>query len=303
MRLFAKIIFSTATTLATVVSAASLEDAQKAYVSGNWKGAAEAFEAVCPTLDMAKRSECALWGVLARSQTGNSKDFSAAKKRLDSLIFATADSLPVVSDLYMTRAQFELYLKRPDLSYKSLKASYAKARPSQLAVIYQVCQSLYKVNTVDSVHSLCAEIERAKTSPRITSSEFQTSTASSSSAPKDSTTCSSSSALSSASEATSSAAEALSSVAEVVPASVDEAAPTGDWSLQLGAFSIQANAEMLANSLKAKKIDARIIEAKHDDRTLYLVQTGGFASRDEALKYGEEVLSKHHLEYTPVKKL
>ena len=30
MRLFAKIIFSTATTLATVVSAASLEDAQKA---------------------------------------------------------------------------------------------------------------------------------------------------------------------------------------------------------------------------------------------------------------------------------
>ena len=52
MRLFAKIIFSTATTLATVVSAASLEDAQKAYVSGNWKGAAEAFEAVCPTLDM-----------------------------------------------------------------------------------------------------------------------------------------------------------------------------------------------------------------------------------------------------------
>ena len=81
MRLFAKIIFSTATTLATVVSAASLEDAQKAYVSGNWKGAAEAFEAVCPTLDMAKRSECALWGVLARSQTGNSKDFSAAKKR------------------------------------------------------------------------------------------------------------------------------------------------------------------------------------------------------------------------------
>ena len=109
--------------------------------SGNWKGAAEAFEAVCPTLDMAKRSECALWGVLARSQTGNSKDFSAAKKRLDSLIFATADSLPVVSDLYMTRAQFELYLKRPDLSYKSLKASYAKARPSQLLSCPNASQS------------------------------------------------------------------------------------------------------------------------------------------------------------------
>lgn len=285
MRLFAKVLFASLTTLAISASAATLEDAQKAYVSGNWKGAAEAFEAVCPTLDLSKRSECALWGVLARSQTGNSKDFSAAKKRLDSLIFATPDSLPVVSDLYMTRAQFELYLKRPDLSYKSLKASFAKARPNQLAVIYQVCQSLYKVSTIDSVHSFCAEIERAKTSPIASS----TSTASSSSAQADSVIASSSSALSSA--------------AEVAPAPVAEAAPAGDWSLQLGAFSIQANAEMLANSLKAKKIDARVIEVKHDDRTLYLVQTGAFANRDEAMKYGEEVLSKHHLEYTPVKKL
>lgn len=285
MRLFAKVLFASLTTLAISTSAATLEDAQKAYVSGNWKGAAEAFEAVCPTLDLSKRSECALWGVLARSQTGNSKDFSAAKKRLDSLIFATPDSLPVVSDLYMTRAQFELYLKRPDLSYKSLKASFAKARPNQLAVIYQVCQSLYKVSTIDSVHSFCAEIERAKTSPIASS----TSTASSSSAQADSVIASSSSALSSA--------------AEVAPAPVAEAAPAGDWSLQLGAFSIQANAEMLANSLKAKKIDARVIEVKHDDRTLYLVQTGAFANRDEAMKYGEEVLSKHHLEYTPVKKL
>lgn len=285
MRLFAKVLFASLTTLAISASATTLEDAQKAYVSGNWKGAAEAFEAVCPTLDLSKRSECALWGVLARSQTGNSKDFSAAKKRLDSLIFATPDSLPVVSDLYMTRAQFELYLKRPDLSYKSLKASFAKARPNQLAVIYQVCQSLYKVSTIDSVHSFCAEIERAKTSPIASS----TSTASSSSAQADSVIASSSSALSSA--------------AEVAPAPVAEAAPAGDWSLQLGAFSIQANAEMLANSLKAKKIDARVIEVKHDDRTLYLVQTGAFANRDEAMKYGEEVLSKHHLEYTPVKKL
>ncbi|MCR5028418.1 MAG: SPOR domain-containing protein [Fibrobacter sp.] len=299
MRLFAKVLFASLTTLAISASAATLEDAQKAYVSGNWKGAAEAFEAVCPTLDLSKRSECALWGVLARSQTGNSKDFSAAKKRLDSLIFATPDSLPVVSDLYMTRAQFELYLKRPDLSYKSLKASFAKARPNQLAVIYQVCQSLYKVSTIDSVHSFCAEIERTKTSPIASS----TSTASSSSAQADSVIASSSSALSSAAEPISSASEVLSSAAEVAPAPVAEAAPAGDWSLQLGAFSIQANAEMLANSLKAKKIDARVIEAKHDDRTLYLVQTGAFANRDEAMKYGEEVLSKHHLEYTPVKKL
>ena len=86
------------------ILAATLENAQKAYVSGNWKSAAESFESVCPALDASKRSECALWGVLARSQIGNSKDFSIAKKRLDSLIFATPDTLPVISDLYMTRA-------------------------------------------------------------------------------------------------------------------------------------------------------------------------------------------------------
>lgn len=293
MRLFAKILFAAITTCVTTVFAATLEDAQKAYVSGNWKSAAEAFESVCPTLDASKRSECALWGVLARSQTGNSKDFSAAKKRLDSLIFSTPDSLPVVSDLYMTRAQFELYLKRPDLSYKSLAASFAKARPSQLAVIYQVCQSLYKVSAIDSVHSLCAEVERAKSGILASSS----STASSSSVAESTATASSSSANT---DSTLSSSSAVQNEAAPVQTAT---APTGEWSLQLGAFSIQANAEMLANSLKAKKIDARIVEAKHDDRTLYLVQTGFFNSRDEAVQYGEEVLSKHHLEFTPVKKL
>ncbi len=296
MRLFAKILFTAITTSVAAAFAATLEDAQKAYVSGNWQGAAEAFESVCPTLETAKRSECALWGVLARSQTGNSKDFSAAKKRLDSLIYATPDSLPVVSDLYMTRAQFELYLKRPDLSYKSLSASFAKARPNQLAVIYQVCQSLYKVSTIDSVHSLCAEVERAKSGNLQSSS----STASSSSSSVAGTTTSSSSSADS-NEIVSSSSLAV--IPEVAPTSSTSDTPAGEWSLQLGAFSIQANAEMLANSLKAKKIDARIVETKHDDRTLYLVQTGFFNSRDEAIQYGEKELSKHHLEFTPVKKL
>lgn len=297
MRLFGKVLFLTMTTCIASF-AVTLEDAQKAYVSGNWKGAAEAFESVCPTLDASKRSECALWGVLARSQTGNSKDFSAAKKRLDSLIFTTPDSLPVVSDLYMTRAQFELYLKRPDLSYKSLSASFAKARPNQLAVIYQVCQSLYKVSAIDSVHSLCAEIDRAKSGKFLSS----TSTASSSSAEASTATPSSSSAEAVASngvELSSSSVATSDTTAQAPEAATVQA---GDWSLQLGAFSILANAEMLVNSLRAKKIDARIVEAKHDERTLYLVQTGFFASRDEAVQYGEETLSKHHLEFTPVKK-
>ena len=92
-------------------ASATVEDAQKAYLSGDWIRAAESFEAACPALEAKARSECALWGVLARSQAGNAKDFSLAIKKLDSLIFATPDSLPVFSDLYMTRAQFEAVME------------------------------------------------------------------------------------------------------------------------------------------------------------------------------------------------
>lgn len=299
------LIFSAAT------FAATLEDAQKAYVSGNWKTAAESFEAVCPTLDISKRSECALWGVLSRSQIGNSKDFSIAKKRLDSLIIATPDSLPVIADLYMTRAQFELYLKRADLSQKSLRTAANKAKPNQLAVIHQVCQSLYKANPTDSVHSLCAEIERKKSgigesAPTSTASSSAATAVLASDSLSSSTVTISSSSISAV--AISSAADSVkpaNSTATTVSAPAAIPAPTASgevWALQLGAFSILANAEMLVNSLKAKKIDAQIIEFQTDEKTLFQVQTGRFPSRDAAVEYGSKTLSSHNLEFQPVKK-
>lgn len=290
MRFYSVFLVAVALSFKSIL-AVTVEDAQKAYVSGDWIRAAESFDAACPALEAKARSECALWGVLARSQTGNAKDFSLARKKLDSLILATPDSLPVFSDLYMTRAQFELYLKRPDLSFRSLKTAFAKAEVRQLAVIFQVCQSLYKASPMDSVQSLCQEIERAKTG----SAKENTATAGPSSS---STSESSSSATLPQAEPSSS-----SSSSEIAnESSSSETASAKNWSLQVGAFSISTNAEMLATSLRAKKIDARILESKTEERSLYLVHVGDFETREQAIEYGKNTLEKLNQEFQPIKK-
>ncbi len=288
---FYPVFLAAATLFIGSVLAVTVEDAQKAYVSGDWIHAAEAFDAACPALEAKARSECALWGVLARSQTGNAKDFSLARKKLDSLILATPDSLPVFSDLYMTRAQFELYLKRPDLSFRSLKTAFAKAESRQLAVIFQVCQSLYKASPMDSVQSLCREIERAKAG----NAKESTATA----GPSSSSIGESSSSVALTQAGSSSSSSSSETAGE---SSSSEKPLAKNWSLQAGAFSISANAEMLANTLRAKKISARILESKTEERTLYLVHVEDFETREQALEYGKKVLEPLHLEFQPIKK-
>lgn len=292
MRFYSVLLVALAFSIESVL-AVTVEDAQKAYVSGDWIHAAEAFDATCPALDAKERSECALWGVLARSQAGNAKDFSLARKKLDSLIIATPDSLPVFADLYMTRAQFELYLKRPDLSLRSLKTAFAKAEPRQLSVIFQVCQSLYKANPTDSVQSLCQSIERGK------SEAAKESTATAGSSSSSGNASSSSAALP---QVKSSSSSGFEPAQESSNQSSQETAPAKNWSLQVGAFSISSNAEMLAGTLQAKKIAARILESKTEERTLYLVHVGEFETREQAIEYGKNFLEPLNLEFQPIKK-
>ncbi len=292
MRFYSVLLVALAFSIESVL-AVTVEDAQKAYVSGDWIHAAEAFDAACPALDAKERSECALWGVLARSQAGNAKDFSLARKKLDSLIIATPDSLPVFADLYMTRAQFELYLKRPDLSFRSLKTAFAKAEPRQLSVIFQVCQSLYKANPTDSVQSLCQSIERGK------SEAAKESTATAGSSSSSGNASSSSAALP---QVESSSSSGFEPAQESSNQSSQETAPAKNWSLQVGAFSISSNAEMLAGTLQAKKIAARILESKTEERTLYLVHVGEFETREQAIEYGKNFLEPLNLEFQPIKK-
>ena len=66
-----------------------MADAQKAYVAGNWKEAAAAYELACPKEPDSLKAECYLWNVLALSQTGSAQSFKIAGKRLDRLIKTT----------------------------------------------------------------------------------------------------------------------------------------------------------------------------------------------------------------------
>ena len=93
------------TTASFAETAPTLASAQKAYVNGNWKEAAVAYEVVCPAQPDSTRTECFLWNVLALSQTGVAADFSKAGKRLDSLISKTNPQKAIYADLMMTKAQ------------------------------------------------------------------------------------------------------------------------------------------------------------------------------------------------------
>ena len=95
---------------ATATFAQTIADAQKAYVAGNWKEAAAAYEAACPKEPDSSRAECYLWNVLALSQMGSAQSFKIAGNRLDSLIKTTNPQRAIYADLMMTSAQFRLYL-------------------------------------------------------------------------------------------------------------------------------------------------------------------------------------------------
>lgn len=281
---------------ASSASGNTLADAEKAYVAGDWKTAAAGFDASCPTLEGIKRNECALWGILALSQTGNTADFARAGSRLDSLIAVTPTSESLYSDLYMTKAQFELYLKKNSNAFASWKRAYEAATPKQYAVLSQVCESIREVYKVDSVATACENVKRAKDSAAVTL-----------------VTQSSSAAVSSSSQATSSAEMSSSSVtisssssagikAQPVPQAkaVETAEPA--WILQLGAFSLEENAQMLVNKLKKEHIDAQIsVRVNSNGKSLYLVRTGAFDTREAAMDFGGKRLSPVKQTFQPVK--
>lgn len=72
------------------------------------------------------------------------------------------------------------------------------------------------------------------------------------------------------------------------------------WVLQLGAFGVKDNATLLVSTLKKRKIQANIVEQQRGEKTLYLVQTGHFATKDEAVDYGAKQLAPLKVEFQPL---
>ncbi len=267
----------------------SLEEAHRSYVAGNWKQAAGQFENVCPSLAAGEQAECALWGILALSQTGNSADFKRAKDRLDSLISKTSPQVTVYSDLYMTKSQFELYLKQPEKALQSWILAFESATPRQYGVLGRVCENLYKQHPKPEVEEACKRLENP--APAVSSSSMPASSASAvlpvSSSEK---------------EALSSSSPELSSSSPAAPASSAAAVAAESWVLQLGVFGLKENAIQQTEIFKNQRgVPVQIVEKTADGKPRYIIQTEAFPSREAALEYGARVLKPLGIDFFPIK--
>lgn len=295
----------------------TLADAQKAYVSGNWKEAAAAYEKVCPSQPKETQVSCNLWGVLALSQVGDAKSFKKAGTRLDSLINVTNPQHENYADLVMTRAQFMLYLGKYDRAAEELIHAIETSRPNQNLVLQKVCTAVLSRTKSEDLSERCENLKHPDTvaapkptpqpeqpvaeAPKPAPAEVKTEEVKPVEAKSVETKPAESAVAKPAEPVAAKPAEPVAAPAQVPAQAVAKPAEEY-WILQLGAFGVRDNANLLVTNLKKQKISSTIVEMPRGDRTLYLVQTGHFSTREEANAYGEKALLPLNVEFQPLLK-
>lgn len=295
----------------------TLADAQKAYVSGNWKEAAAAYEKVCPSQPKETQVSCNLWGVLALSQVGDAKSFKKAGTRLDSLINVTNPQHENYADLVMTRAQFMLYLGKYDRAAEELIHAIETSRPNQNLVLQKVCTAVLSRTKSEDLSERCENLKHPDTvaapkpapqpeqpvaeAPKPAPAEVKTEEVKPVEAKSVETKPAESAVAKPAEPVAAKQAEPVAAPAQVPAQAVAKPAEEY-WILQLGAFGVRDNANLLVTNLKKQKISSTIVEMPRGDRTLYLVQTGHFSTREEANAYGEKALLPLNVEFQPLLK-
>ena len=280
----------------------TIADAQKAYVAGNWKEAAAAYEAACPKEPDSVRAECYLWNVLALSQIGAAKEFSKAGKRLDSLINKTNPQKAVYADLMMTKAQFQLYMGRNEKAAEALIHAIETSQPHQAVVLKKVCtvvQSKVKNATLDET---CKRLDEPP--PQVEPAQQPSAPAEKAvqSVPEPAANTAQE-ANEAPVQATAAAAKPAAPAPAVQPAKTENSKDNQEyWILQLGAFSVKSNAELLVNNLKKQGIKGSIEERQGETKTLFLVQTGKFETKEKATDYGAQKLAPLNVEFRAILK-
>lgn len=298
----------------------TIVEAQKAYVAGNWKQAAALFEQACPNEPDSVRTECYLWNVLALSQIGAAKDFSKAGKRLDSLINKTNPQKAVYADLMMTKAQFQLYMGRNEKAAEALIHAIETSQPHQAVVLQKVCtvvQSKVKNATLDETCKRLSE-PTAQVPP---APEAKADTVAQAPATEKSEQTTPIPAADTAKQVekneekpSKAANEPTAPAPAVQPANAATSTPSGTvqsepakaqeeyWILQLGAFGMKSNADLLVNNLKKQGIKGTIEERVGETKTLYLVQTGKFDTKESAVDFGAKKLAPLNVEFRAILK-
>ena len=268
-----------ATTASFAEAAPTLASAQKAYVEGKWKDAAAAYELVCPAQPDSTRTECFLWNILALSQTGVSADFSKAGKRLDSLIETTNPQKAIYADLMMTKAQFLMYLGRYNKAAESLVQAIETSQPHQIDVLKKVCPVIQERARSNELNEACKNLEKPQAKKTVSTAQAATSEQNPSevkTAPTPATT----------------AAQAP----DAKPAEASSA-----WQLQLGAFGVKSNADLLVDNLKKRNISCTITQnTLESGKILYIVRTGPFETKENAVDYGAKKLAPLNVEFKPM---
>lgn len=285
----------------------TLADAERAYVSKDWKTALAAYGEVCKTLTGSEGVSCSYWHALALSQTGRAADFTAAGKKVDSLIAKVSPRDSMYVALVVTRAQFEIYLKKYSKARESLKHAAECSSGHSATLLKQVCGVLEKADASKETKALCASLD----------SISQNSTSASAGTPADSAagqaaaqvSVSSSFAKLEASSASESGVQvpASSSALSVASSSSAQPEPEKDpelkeaYAVQIGAFGNKNNAENLVAAIRQRKIEVSIVERISANGILYLVQTPHFGSRSEALEFAKKTFEPLNVEYSVVK--
>ena len=301
---FAASAFAQTTSQASTTTP-TLADAHKAYVAGNWKEAADAYEVACPKEPDSLRAECYLWDILALSQTGNSKLFKVAGHRLDSLINTTSPEKPVYSEMLLTKAQFMLYMGKNARAAEILIQAIDNSKPEQAVVLQKVCSAVLSRAPHQDLDAKCKSVKDSSLYKTAQAKPAQTKPAQASPAavPEPKPVA--------AAPATPAKPVAPAPVVEPTPTSVPKPAPKPEtkipdgapyWTLQLGAFGVEANAKLLAENMQKQGLESRIETRIGETRTLFLVQTGKFPTKEAAMDFGAQKLAPLKMDFQAIQK-
>lgn len=284
----------------------TLADAERAYVSKDWKTALAAYGEVCKTLTGSEGVSCSYWHALALSQTGHAADFTAAGKKVDSLIAKVSPRDSMYVALVVTRAQFEIYLKKYSKARESLKHAAECSSGHSATLLKQVCGVLEKADASKETKALCASLDSISQNSTSASGTPADSAAGQAAAQVGASSSSAKLEASSASEAvvqvpasSSALSVASSSSAQLEPEKAPELKEA--YAVQIGAFGNKNNAENLVAAIRQRKIEVSIVERVSANGILYLVQTPHFGTRSEALEFAKKTFEPLKVEYSVVK--
>ena len=284
----------------------TLADAERAYVSKDWKTALAAYGEVCKTLTGSEGVSCSYWHALALSQTGRAADFTAAGKKVDSLIAKVSPRDSMYVALVVTRAQFEIYLKKYSKARESLKHAAECSSGHSATLLKQVCGVLEKADASKETKALCASLDSISQNSTSASGTSADSAAGQAVVQVGASSSSAKLEASSASESgvqvpASSSALSVASSSSAQPALEKAPEPKEAYAVQIGAFGNKNNAENLVAAIRQRKIEVSIVERISANGILYLVQTPHFGSRSEALEFAKKTFEPLNVEYSVVK--